>query len=62
MVKKSTNQKQKRKCPICRKGVSETSEHFPFCCDRCRTIDLAKWANEEYKFSRPVEQADLDEE
>jgi len=26
---------------------------MPFCCDRCRQIDLARWFNEEYGF--PVE-------
>ncbi|MFA6013813.1 MAG: DNA gyrase inhibitor YacG [Gallionellaceae bacterium] len=45
-------------CPHCGK------EHFwdtanrwrPFCCERCKMIDLGKWANEEYR----VEQRESD--
>ncbi len=51
-----------RKCAICGKPVQPDDEHFPFCGKRCKTIDLGKWANEEYRVSRPIEQADLDEE
>jgi hypothetical protein len=29
-------------------------EDFPFCSDRCRRIDLGKWAMGEYKISSPV--------
>jgi len=27
---------------------------FPFCSDRCRLIDLGKWASGAYKVSSPV--------
>lgn len=57
-----TNEQPRRKCPICRKLVAEDSTTFPFCGERCRTIDLGKWANEDYRISRPIEQADIDEE
>jgi uncharacterized protein len=29
-------------------------EHFPFCSDRCRLIDLGKWASGAYVISTPV--------
>ncbi|MEX0744136.1 MAG: DNA gyrase inhibitor YacG [Phycisphaeraceae bacterium] len=50
------------KCPTCGKPVREDEKAFPFCSDRCRTIDLGKWLDEKYVISRPIEQSDLDEE
>ena len=41
-------------CPICKKAVDLSSEDVPFCSDRCRLIDLGKWASGEYKISSPV--------
>jgi uncharacterized protein len=42
------------RCPICRKAVISGDSDFPFCSDRCRTIDLGKWANGEYVIASPV--------
>ena len=42
------------RCPICRTIVLRTQEDFPFCSDRCRSIDLGKWASEEYTVSIPL--------
>lgn len=43
------------RCPICRKPThSKTDEHFPFCSDRCRLLDLGNWASEKYRMSEPV--------
>ena len=39
------------RCPICRTIVLRTQEDFPFCSDRCRTIDLGKWASGGYVIS-----------
>lgn len=41
-------------CPTCRKVVLATSEDFPFCSDRCRILDLGKWASGDYKISSPI--------
>ncbi len=41
-------------CPTCRKPVSLPAEDFPFCSDRCRLIDLGKWASGDYKISTPI--------
>lgn len=63
MMKDDQHDKQTaRPCPICRKAVQQAAETFPFCSKRCRTIDLARWADEKYVISRPIEQSDLDEE
>jgi hypothetical protein len=34
--------------------VRPQDEDFPFCSDRCRKIDLGKWAMDVYKISSPV--------
>jgi endogenous inhibitor of DNA gyrase (YacG/DUF329 family) len=47
------------KCPICRKEVALDSPGVPFCSDRCRTIDLGKWASGDYKISSPILDPDL---
>jgi endogenous inhibitor of DNA gyrase (YacG/DUF329 family) len=36
------------KCPICKKEVDEKNPEYPFCSDRCRTIDLGNWASGKY--------------
>ena len=46
-------------CPTCKKLVKTTGEDFPFCSDRCRRIDLGKWAMGVYKISSPVLDPDL---
>jgi len=48
----------KLQCPICKKGVKSTDSNFPFCSDRCRTIDLGKWASGGYVISAPVKDAE----
>jgi uncharacterized protein len=49
----------KLRCPICKKAVKNTDPDFPFCSDRCRLIDLGKWASDAYVISSPT--ADIDE-
>lgn len=38
-------------CPNCGKTVPYTSENpfRPFCCKRCKLIDLGQWAREDYR-------------
>ena len=43
------------KCPICKQAVAKTGEDFPFCSERCRLIDLGKWASGQYVVSSPVQ-------
>jgi hypothetical protein len=49
-------------CPTCRKVVLATDGDFPFCSDRCRILDLGKWASGDYKISSPIQDPDLLEE
>jgi endogenous inhibitor of DNA gyrase (YacG/DUF329 family) len=43
------------KCPICKKEVKREDPQFPFCSERCRTIDLGNWSAEKYVISTPVD-------
>ncbi len=44
----------KYNCPICGKPVdSDSDQEFPFCSERCRTIDLGNWATERYRIPGP---------
>jgi uncharacterized protein len=46
------------RCPICKKATKTTDPDFPFCSDRCRLIDLGKWASGGYVISSPVDDAE----
>jgi len=40
----------KVKCPVCGKeAIYEGNPHRPFCCERCKLIDLGVWAGDGYK-------------
>jgi len=49
-----TAKKKALRCPTCGTLVTAKDEDFPFCSDRCRKIDLGKWASGAYKISSPV--------
>ncbi|MBV8674363.1 MAG: DNA gyrase inhibitor YacG [Acidobacteriaceae bacterium] len=42
------------RCPSCKTLVTVEDEYFPFCSDRCRLIDLGRWASGGYRISSPV--------
>ncbi len=44
----------KLRCPICKKPAKATGPDFPFCSERCRLLDLGKWASGGYVISSPV--------
>ena len=49
------------RCPVCQRQFSAAdSPAVPFCSDRCRTIDLARWLDEKYPV--PVEEPEDEEE
>jgi hypothetical protein len=50
------------RCPTCKTVVLRTDDHFPFCGDRCRLIDLGKWASGGYRISSPILDPELLEE
>ena len=44
----------KVRCPICQVWFDEkSSPAFPFCSERCRTIDLGRWLGETYRVPGP---------
>jgi endogenous inhibitor of DNA gyrase (YacG/DUF329 family) len=47
------------RCPTCQTLVLAGAEDFPFCCDRCKRIDLGKWAMGVYKISSPILDPDV---
>ena len=52
------------KCPQCGKAVdwSPKSPFRPFCSERCKLIDLGKWACEEHVIAEePINPEDLDD-
>jgi uncharacterized protein len=51
MPKKKT---RSLRCPTCRALVLRENENFPFCSDRCRLIDLGKWASGGYVISTAI--------
>ncbi len=42
------------RCPTCRKIVLARDPEFPFCSERCRAIDLGRWASGAYVISSPL--------
>jgi hypothetical protein len=55
MPRKSTI---KLRCPICKKATKASEPDFPFCSDRCRLLDLGKWASGGYVISSPLTDAE----
>jgi endogenous inhibitor of DNA gyrase (YacG/DUF329 family) len=46
------------RCPICKKPVKPAGPDFPFCSERCRLLDLGKWASGGYVIQSPVPDSD----
>ncbi|MDB5295496.1 MAG: yacG [Phycisphaerales bacterium] len=52
-------------CPTCKRSVpipadDEPMGAFPFCCERCKLVDLGRWMDGQYQI--PVADDDLDEQ
>ena len=61
-IKKSegvTPLRPKHKCPQCAKN--STREDYPFCSDRCRSLDLHKWLGGAYAIPAVEEDVPGDE-
>ncbi|MGH9617038.1 MAG: DNA gyrase inhibitor YacG [Acidobacteriaceae bacterium] len=54
MAKEKKSKSSALRCPTCGTLVLREDEDFPFCSDRCRLIDLGKWASGAYRISSPV--------
>jgi endogenous inhibitor of DNA gyrase (YacG/DUF329 family) len=46
-------------CPVCEREFEPNAENseslFPFCSDRCRSIDLFRWFNGRYKVVEDID-------
>jgi endogenous inhibitor of DNA gyrase (YacG/DUF329 family) len=58
MLRKQT---RSLRCPTCRKITLKTEPEFPFCSERCRLIDLGKWASGGYVISSPLNDPEIDQ-
>jgi uncharacterized protein len=59
MGKPGTKKPTVLRCPSCKTIVLASDEDFPFCSDRCRKIDLGKWASGAYRISSPILDPDV---
>ncbi|MGH9341803.1 MAG: DNA gyrase inhibitor YacG [Acidobacteriota bacterium] len=50
------------RCPTCGTIVKKKDAYFPFCSERCRLIDLGRWATENYRIPGPPADTDKKEE
>ncbi len=49
------------KCPFCkRKTTWEENPFRPFCSEKCKMVDLGRWASEEYRIESSVQDEDQD--
>ncbi len=50
-------------CPTCRKSIAvarrEDAPFRPFCCERCKLVDLGRWLDGTYSVSEPMKPEDL---
>jgi hypothetical protein len=52
----------KTRCPICQQampGLAKEWPDYPFCCKRCRRVDLGRWLGEGYRI--PAEESGDDQ-
>lgn len=50
-------------CPRCGKEMQwdVNNRYRPFCSERCKLIDLGKWANEDYRVAQPADEQEFTE-
>ena len=47
-----------RRCATCGKSCTSDDPFFPFCCERCRYVDLGDWFDGKHRISRPIDSSD----
>jgi len=52
------------RCPTCHGPSNPTTSNpwRPFCCERCRLIDLGEWISEGHRISDPDDSASVDDD
>ncbi|MEK6744487.1 MAG: DNA gyrase inhibitor YacG [Nitrospirota bacterium] len=54
--------KEAVRCPVCKKETAWKDNPFrPFCSERCRMIDLGRWAAEEYRIAGEKKITEIEE-
>ena len=50
-------------CPRCGKEMQwdVNNRYRPFCSERCKLVDLGKWANEDYRVAQPADEQEFTE-
>jgi endogenous inhibitor of DNA gyrase (YacG/DUF329 family) len=53
-------------CPTCARVFTverrEDAPFRPFCCERCKMVDLGRWLDGSYTISEPLRGADRDDD
>ena len=52
-------------CPTCRRpAAGQGNRSYPFCSERCKRLDLGRWAAEDYRIpgEKPLDEESEDEE
>jgi endogenous inhibitor of DNA gyrase (YacG/DUF329 family) len=51
-------------CPACRgESVYAASNPYrPFCCERCRNLDLGAWSSEGYRVAAPAQDESIQDD
>ena len=51
-------------CPTCQKSLTvsknEDAPFRPFCCERCKMVDLGRWFDGSYRVSDPATPDDIE--
>ncbi|WP_337266029.1 DNA gyrase inhibitor YacG [Oryzifoliimicrobium ureilyticus] len=47
--------RKKRPCPEC--GKPSSRDHYPFCSNRCRDLDLSRWLTGSYAIAATEDQS-----
>ncbi len=45
-----------KRCPTCRATVAAGTPTAPFCCERCRLLDLGSWLDGRYRVAGSAEE------
>lgn len=59
MAKERKSNPPALRCPTCGTLMLRDDTNAPFCSDRCRTIDLGKWASGAYRISSAILDPDV---
>ncbi|MDX8411327.1 MAG: DNA gyrase inhibitor YacG [Mariprofundaceae bacterium] len=50
-----TSGERRYRCPVCGRESLRSAADFPFCSDRCRLVDLGRWASGDYRIPGEAE-------